>query len=379
MSVSESPLRVTPANCASCPYRGPCGGLDGNGDVFGCFHCVGSAPCPSDAACPTCNWEGFVRMGVEINWFGFDPKTRLQPFTAALPSYIPKQHHAYRRSRRVPLPWVAVSLSALFKLDRRRRHYQARFTKVDRLRKALRVADETQVIVCSASHDDEIELFWEFHRQDNAPRRLKSMGVVGATTPNFSFFSDSPRPASMRNRKRILLSAERFADAGLPTILHLNAQTRADWSEWAEILRHQPRMSTVAKEFQTGHKDIDSGRAAWDRLSELEQRLGRPLHVLAIGAPQFLTYAAGRVANVTLVDSDPFIKTQMRQQCAVDRNGTLYWVKQETKKGAPLDDLYESNVRIYTSWVERTLQMARPMSAANGQLALPFGGLRRAG
>lgn len=377
MTAPLPPLRLPPTSCANCAYREPCGGLDGNGDLFGCFSCVGGERCAPDVPCPTCNWERFIELSVEIEWFGFDSKIPLEPFTAALPSYIPKQHHAYSRGRPLAVPWVAVSLGSLFKVDRQRRHLRPRFKNVRRLREGLRIGGDTEVLVCPVTHDVELERFWEFHRLDDAPGKLKAMGVIGTMTPNFSFYRNAPRPVTLRNRKRILLTAERLAAAHVPTILHLNAQTRADWNEWERVLRDQPRMSVVCKEFQTGLKDADAGRLAWDRLSELEQKLVRPLHVVAVGAAQFLTYAARRVSGITLVDSDPFIKTQKRFKCHIDRSGELAWRKHETKKGVPLDDLLEANVRTYTAWVERTLQKARPSNGDPRQLDLPM--LLRAG
>ena len=375
MNASIAPRRPA-TSCEFCPYVLPCGGLDGNGDLFGCFHCVGRSPCPPDAACPSCNWEAFVEMGEEIGWFDFDPKTPLTPFTTGLPSYIPKQLHTSNRSRRAALGWVAVSLGSLFKLDRSRRDYLPRYQSLKSARSGLRVDSRTQIFVCSATHDAEIELFWEYHRKNDTSGRLREMGVVGATTPNYSYFTDSPRPAALRNRKRILLTAERFGEAQVPTILHLNAHTDADWRGWAEILKHQPQMAVVAKEFQTGNKDVERGRHAWDCLSELEQQVGRSLHVVAIGAAQFLPYAATRVSGITLVDSAPFMKTMMRQLCVTDRTGDISWIQHPTDLGDSLDGLLESNVRSYARWVERTLLLARPVGGANGQLPLPFEWLR---
>ena len=323
--------------------------------------------------CPNCHFDKFLEMSVEVGGFGFDTATQFRPLQPRLPLYIPKHQHSSNRSVAQRIPWLAVDFRSLLRLDRKREHLLPRFSSASEMKAAHCVSDDTNVLLIGATDDPQIELFWEYHQVDGLAAALHQMGIAAATTPNYSFFTNVNRTRVLHNRKRMLLVAKRLSDAGLPVALHLNALTRADWDRWFEILNAQQGMCVVAKEFQTGNKIVENGEKAWDELSRLEQRLGRPLHVVAVGGAQFLSYAAQRVTSVTLVDSAVAMKTSVRQRAVLRRGNELIWRPSPTLPREPLDDLWAWNARVYGRWVEQTITEARGNETADPrQIELPL-------
>lgn len=151
----------------------------------------------------------------------------------------------------------------------------------------------------------------------------------------------------MRNRKRILLSAERLSAAGVPVAVHLNAYTEGDWNFWLSYLKEHPECETVTLEFQTGYRTEEEGQAAFACLVSLQHRLGRRIHPILVSCGRFYKDACREFASFTVVDSQPFMQTMARQVLKPDKNGYFNWHRSPTLKNETLGGLFDHNATCY--------------------------------
>jgi Domain of unknown function (DUF4417) len=122
-----------------------------------------------------------------------------------------------------------IPLTALIQKDRRGR-LQVRYSSAETLRRGMRLSRETGVLVSGIAPDQPLEDFWAQHQRRGLLRQLAALDLLGMTTPNFSFMLDVPRTNALYNLTRIFRMAERITEAGISTILHLQASSRYDWA-----------------------------------------------------------------------------------------------------------------------------------------------------
>jgi hypothetical protein len=231
--------------------------------------------------------------------------------------------------------------------------YGARVQDAAELRDRFLLGDRTKPLLVSVATDPELEKYWAHESEHDVPSQLSALEPWAMTTPNFSFFDQVPRPHILHNRARIVSSALALSAGGVASILHVNAQTPADWRFWAELLRNQPHVRFVAKEFQTGTRnDWRRANEMIDGLRSVRDAIGRELHPIIVGGTQYAPHITKHFSAATFVDSRPFMCTMKRRR--LELNWPLVrWVENPTPEGAALDDLLEHNIRAYTRYVER--------------------------
>jgi hypothetical protein len=290
-------------------------------------------------------WEFWDDVGGLVD-FTVGP---LRPMkTQHLPRYVAKFQNKYlKRSRLLDAPIVALRLFDIVK-----RHkdgsYGPKFGTASALRRAYKLRQDTHIILVGVDFDAPIELFWSEHLVSGVLEGLSHLGVIGVTIPNYSFFTDSPRPQILRNWKRMLLTAERLSAAGLPVAPHINAITPHDWERALDFLRTHPEITVVTMEFQTGtlaRKEV--GREAFDSLVDLKRKLGRDLHPLVIGGARYFHELADQFRSFTVIDSQPFMQAKARQMLVCNPEGSWSWQHTPTSDKAPLDEIVETNVLYY--------------------------------
>jgi hypothetical protein len=121
----------------------------------------------------------------------------------------------------------------------------------------------------------------------------------------------------------------------------------------------------VALEFQTGNKNRAEGRKVLDRLTLLQQQVGRSLHLIMVGGGQFVEYAAQRFAGVTLVDSAPFMSA-VKRRAFEERVARRSWKETYTLELQPLDDLLLANVTGYSGCLDSMIRSARSQQQDSG-------------
>jgi hypothetical protein len=297
--------------------------------------------------------------------------TVLSPDEVGLPRYVPLIYHGYRRVARAEADVVAVPLFRVLR-HLTRTEYGCRFKSPSEIRRFFRVKETARMILVGVAFDRQLEWFWNKHRTAGVGALLEHLDCACVTAPNFSFFTDVPRYHILYNRKRILLSMERLSSAGVAVVPHLNALTDADWEFWLGFLREHDEISVVAKEFQTGNRRKVTGDSSFEKLVELQQRLGRPLHPLLIGAGRYFN-AAARFTSFTIIDSQPFLQSVSRQRLT-EVGGRVDFMPHPLAPATPLDNLFDHNVANY----ERKLRQG-PADDSNsvmlkdsGTFLLPF-------
>ena len=343
--------------CPGCPFVKGCGGLAGLGGTLDLFGCAveGHEHCEERGWTCFCNPHLFAERYSEAGGFEADLKRPLVvPKVETMPLYIPTIFHSGSRTEPLNLPWAALPVDSVIRM-RRDGQFRAIAADGKSLRDQFNLAPTTKIIVTSVRPDQVIEQFWRYHRSADAPAVLAGLGIDAITVPNFSFFDDCPRPHILYNWSRMLRVAERFSAAGLGTILHLNALTRADWRHWERILQEQPDAKFVCKEFQTGLRKRDRGDQAYMELVSLQTRLGRPIHPILIAGRRYLPKLAHDFpgGRFTIIDATPFMRTYYRRGLENTRNTRLKWRIRRTRVGESLHANLFETIQTYESKLDR--------------------------
>jgi len=323
--------------CHICADLKACGGLRIEAASYSCQDrcCGGQAEC--DRVCLR-RPDTFVARLREVGGLDLDnvPRIDLRALPP-LPSVVPV---IYGGTSRVCYNGEAVALP-LARLMRRT------FDSVEELADEFRFTPASSILVTGTDEDRPLERWWS---QGVAERRrivraLATLGVRAATSPNFSMFTDRPRHDDLHSVKRIALAWREMVDEGVPTALHVNARTDADWLRWTSFVAARPEIDAVAYEFATPH------RPEWHaaRLVRLAHEVGRPLRLLVRGGRPFLLSFTRAFDVVTVVDTSAYLKTIHRQRAEILRDGEVGWFGVRTGLGQPLDELFEHNFRNVTA------------------------------
>jgi hypothetical protein len=329
--------------CYSCAFFGPCGG------TFTDFDCMSGCcgrPSTCTLACPRAH--GFVRVLEDCGGLSSNGNWGIQQRSPqSLPLYIPMIQHGYRRAE--PLDWPIVALPT-FAVTRVGATSGQIVASTDELKLRFRLGQNTRVILVSVDGDARLENFWRKRHRHRLPEALARIGIEHITGPNFSFPINVPRTDHLTNRRRMLICCEEFSRAGLSVIPHLNGINQKDWDTWRDVLRDHKDICYVCKEFQTGGSIARIGAWHIRQVLELEQRLGRALHLIAVGGARHLNLLV-ELSGYTIIDSVPFMKTCFRR---VWSQTTADWMFMRTSPGAPLNKFLLANIGRYSELLERS-------------------------
>ncbi len=319
------------------------------GGGWDCLDLCCEAPKTCDRVCP--------RRRSEFPWDmmdvrGFSPSnvgaltTDSQP---SLPRYIPVLQGKTRRTRPLSTPWAALPLNLVCTQTRRRRQYRCKFTSKGDLLGHFSLGLNTRVLLLCIGKDRHLERYWKEKSAGRIPRQLASAGIDAAISPNFSFFLDEPLTQHIYNRKRSWLCAAEFAEQNIPPIVYLHALSGGDWKLLGDFLRERSDVQLVCKEFQTGGVRADH-RKKIRYVAELEQYLGRSLHLVAVGGARFVPELEKRLTSWTVVDSTPYMRTIKGRRRARPGTKRLNWTPDPD---TPIDDLIAHNIGEYRRWIQR--------------------------
>ena len=329
--------------CTTCRDRGICGGLRVQAPLFDCLNlCCGNTQ-DCDRVCP--NHPDFVDRVREVRTFSLNNVPRGPVLSAPeLPHLVPMIYHRTGRTNYPNAHAVALSLYTQFDRGSACPRHQSKCS----LSETFVVPPSAEIIVSGVERDRPVERWWQLGEKVRIKiiRAMIASGVGLVTTPNFSLFTDRPRHDNLHAMKRIATVHEEFLRTGMPAALHVNGRTDTDFLRWAEYIVARPEVTHIAYELTTGTswKDRRSWHAAW--FVGLAGAVGRPLHLILRGGVAQIPMLAGAFSGLTLIDTSVFLKTMKRQRAYVRMNGTVGWERYPTKKGASLDDLFETNLRI---------------------------------
>lgn len=337
--------------CHVCPDLRACGGLRIEAGSYSCQDrcCGGNEGC--DRVCLRKPVVFVARLrevgGLEL---GNVPRTGLRALPA-LPAVVPVLYGGPSRTRYYGKA-VALPLARLMHRS---------FSSVEELADEFRFSPSAAVVVTGTDEDRPLERWWALGSTERRRiiRSLTVLGVRAATSPNFSMFTDRPRHDDLHSAKRITLAWQEMVDAGLPTALHVNARTDADWLRWSDFIAEREEVDAIAYEFATPH------RREWHatHLVRLAQEAGRPLRLVVRGARPFLGLFARAFNTVTVVDTSAYMKTMQRRRAEVRPSGEIGWFGIRTGLGQPLDELLEHNVRHVTDDILQAIAGACAMRA----------------
>lgn len=338
--------------CYSCPWLKTCGGLAVQEALLDCLGlcCLDTANCTR--TCP--KNAGFADRTLEIDGFGLlNVPVAPQLAEPTLPSLIPMFMHRGNRARPITHGAIALSLYEMFS----RGTPTLKFSTRDDLDRAFLIAPGAALVLSGTAEDNPLERWWQMgsSARREAARAISSLRPELVTTPNYSLFCSRVRFDDLSAMKRIAITAEEFASAGVATGLHVNARTDRDYERWAEFLRHQPAITHIAAEFATG-----AGRAnriAWhvDRLVRLPEEVGRPLKLVVRGGTEFLPMLLPKFERLHFLETSVFMKSMNRQAAIVQSDGAIGWETRPTPKHLPLDDIVEHNLGVIAaSFAART-------------------------
>lgn len=246
-------------------------------------------------------------MVSEVKSLTYKPVTKLvSPQIANWPLFSPQIYHGSRRFRPLHADCVSISIKSLLAETKPG-------DGPDDVRKAFKLEDSTKVIGLGVARDHFLEKWWGARRQ--IAEHLAGLGLHGVTTPNFSVFSNAPRPQTMVSIARIHHFSEALSAAGAAVIPHVYAETDLDWEQWKRVLQDQPAVHAIAMEFQTGLLKEEKAQRYIERLVELREAVGRPLHLIAVGGTKYAALLLNAFPNsFTVTDATSFFKTFYRRR-----------------------------------------------------------------
>lgn len=367
--------QFTPAlGCRTCPDYDACGGLH---IEAGFFDCGGFCTCADRDRCDmVCRHKAphFFDRYQEVGGWDLDTVPRVAPLEVPeLPLVVPFIGDKYSRVATLPEKVIALSLYDLFHMGTGEPHVRSRAELAQR----FRIPEDAVVIVTGVDRDMKLEAWWAFEDRGRLINTLRDLGVALVTGPNFSLFTDTPRPDNLHSLKRIGLSWAELMAGGVPAALHLNARTDHDYRRWTQFIRGRAEINVVAFEFGTGAGY--QGRIDWhvERLCALADGAGRGLTLVVRGGTPALARLRSHFAQVILIETEAFSRTPKRRRAEITAAGRLRWNRVTTEEGAPLDDLLAHNIAVMRSylmaprpavWARSTVRPAkRPTKHADSQ------------
>jgi hypothetical protein len=327
--------------CMGCRTLGVCGGLNIECSAFDCLSLCCNRPDDCDAVCRN-NPEMFAVRVREVDGFSLENVPRAPVLAApSLPPIVPVIFGGNRRAE--TFTGAKTACVSLYKAVGKTG--LVRDNEALRLAARFKIAPETGIILTGTAVDAPIERWWSHgsERRRDTIRALRDLNIALVTTPNYSLFTDQPRWDDLYSIKRIGLLHEEFLQSGVPAALHVNARTERDWERWGEYIFARPEVTHIAFEFATGAGW--AGRIDWHvtQLAKLAQGVNRPLHLVVRGGRHRLSALADAFPQMTLLDTDTYMRTIRRRLAVVLPSGAMRWRHVTTKPHEPLDALLAAN------------------------------------
>lgn len=333
--------------CADCAFLPECGGLPEKSSLFdGCYsECMDNCnPESCHLTCPN-NQRLYVNRIAEIGGsFDFTSPALKVP-AIKLPPYVTKIHNGSGREKNLRLGVAVIPIREL--LRKSGANISCRFADASQVRRCFRLPAQAAFVISCISVDGDVEMAWRGLMYGGLSKELAKLKPAAIIVPNFSFFiEDVPRIHTLYNRKRICMAARMLSEAGCRIIAPLNANTAHDWDFWYKLLQENPAMKYVAKEFQTGLSAPAAAKAAIESLAKVQERLGRPLHPVALGAFEFRDILSAHFKHYTIVDSRPFMLAVNRRRTRRTSDGSYEDVFTPTAQDESIDEILQSNIRV---------------------------------
>lgn len=341
--------------CLSCPLLAICKGETRVGGTHCARRCVGCGP-DCTLVCLG-KPESFIDAVREVGWFAANDIGPLVPPAASLPTYIPMIPNRSSRSKALEVEWAAVPLRAVVR--RPRGVLTPIASTPEELREKFLLGPKTRLVLVGIDHERHIEPYWRWRSKLHIPELLARLGLEAAIVPNYSFDLSHPRPQHLHNRKRSLICAREWSAQGIPSVPYLQAVGPQDYDYWLEFLAGHPEISVVAREFQTGGARPERGLIRLDDLSQLQDKLKRRLHLIAVGAAQYRVELSRRFDTWTIIDSTPFFRAVRGRRKAMLGEGRVDWPKADNESP---DSLLPHDINVMDKWIANSSKLSSKRS-----------------
>lgn len=334
-------LNMLALGCRGCPDEPICRGLHTEAGIFSCQElCSCEDPSKCDIVCRNRVLPFFERFQ-EIGGFDFENVPRVQVLPAVeLPQTVPFIGDRHSRISTLNEPVVALPLYRVMHMARGEPHVHSRAELASR----FRIPVDATIILTGVDRDYRLEAWWGMADRAKAIAGLRALGISLVTSPNFSLFTNVPRPDNLHSMKRIAICWAELVDGGIPAALHVNARTYHDYTRWAQFIARRPEVTILSFEFGTG-----AGRGMrldWHvaRLCEVADAVARPLKIIVRGGVRALSRLRAHFAEVVFIETEAFSRTMRRRRATISESGRLRWRSALTASGTPLDDLLADNI-----------------------------------
>src|SRR4029077_20836479 len=347
--------------CADCYLKRICGGLRVKGGAIDCQRfCCHRVDC--QIVCFN-NPANYAKRLKEIGGFELDNIPRCEPVAfGRIRGLAPLVHHAYSRKKELCSEIIALSLYELLDRDGAPKY----FSRED-IAKNFRISPKAKLLISGVHKDRFLERVWRSSHRNSIAVMLKSIGVAAFTPPNFSVYNNVPRPENLYNIKRICLLSWEFLAAGVPTALHINACTDADYERYVEFLSARTEFQSISFDFITGPGY--PSRMGWHirKLIELRNQVRRQMQLVLRGGTPALPALSGAYSDIVVIDSTPLHTALHRHRMVFGNDGHIKIVENHLPKGTPVDELLSDNVAAAKSQIDYLLRHPRIANSLRGR------------
>lgn len=352
--------------CLQCPDRQICGGYHVEAGMYSCLdHCTCADKEACDLVCPNnSKYTDFIK---EVGGLDLGNIEKRRPLTVPrVPDVVPLFYRSPKLARHIDCPVAAIPFSETY---RRNGRIGTALTRLE-LGQKFKLPTGTQLILSGVEYDNHVEQWWTTGGRKELLAGIRALGVMLATTPNFSTMLDVPRHDNLHALKRIALAWAELHDAHIPTALHINALNERDFRSLYSFLAFHTEIAFVSFEYTTGSAKRESGQFYTDELIKLARQLGRPLTLVLRGGAQWLHLLIPEFDHVVVLDTNAAMFTVNRRSAVLTPDGLLKSQGFPTGRDEPLDELLAHNLNVCGQWLKSRIASAAPIRAKRPPLTL---------
>ncbi len=349
--------------CVGCPLFEPCGGLRVIGPALDCTafcSCIDPQTC--DLVCFR-NTSHLVARMREVKGLSLKTITRCTPLPVdPMRGHAPMLYHGSSRARPLQASILALPLFAVLE----RRTGLVKYDSRVELAEAFGFSSDARIVLSGTAPDRPLERWWGLKNRAQTLQCLqRQLAPNLITSPNYSTFTDVPRPDNLYNIKRVFIAWSEILDSGVQSALSIVARTTRDYDHYIDFVAGRREVAYLSVEFATG-VGMPS-RIDWHarQLCRLANEVRRPLQLVVRGGLRILAQLSVDYENVLMIDTDPFVKTMKRQAGFLTNRLGLAWIPSAMSDDQLLDDLLQRNVEVRRSYHDLVIKgQADPLRSA---------------
>ena len=345
--------------CLRCPDRKICGGYHVEAGMYSCLdHCTCADKRACDLVCPNnSKYTDFIREVGGLDLANIEKRRALR--APRVPAIIPLFNRSPKLARHIDCAVAAIPFNEAY---RRSGQIGAALTRSE-LDQKFKFATGTRLVLSGVEYDHHVEQWWNSGGRKELLAGIRDLGVILATTPNFSTMLDVPRHDNLHALKRIALAWAELHDARIPTALHINALNERDFRSLRSFLAFHTEIDFVSFEYTTGSARRECRQFYTDELIKLSREVARPLTLVLRGGVQWLHLLIPEFHHVVVLDSNAAMLTINRRRAVLPPDGLLKSHRFPTERNEFLDELLAHNLEVCGQSLKLRMASAAPIAA----------------